>query len=115
MLPLGAPDAVQAIHFFHLAIACARGHASAPLLRWHLMSAQKLLLGILFAEGGINFVPLDTRFRAALFVEILLLRAITHHAGMSDVSLPFGVSRNRGFIRHLKYSHSAVEDLCVIR
>jgi hypothetical protein len=67
--------------------------------RSHL-PAWRLLLRVLFAEGSIQFILFDARRRIAALIEILLLGAIIHHAGMGDISLLFGFFRNRGFIRH---------------
>src|SRR5438132_13161540 len=63
-----------------------------------------LLLGALLAEGGIHLILFDTGRRVTALVEILLFGAIAHHAGMGNVSFLIGVRRNRGFIRHIKYS-----------
>jgi hypothetical protein len=63
-----------------------------------------LLLGALLAEGGIHLILFDTGRRVTALIEILLFSAVAHHAGMGNVSFLIGVLRNRGLIRHLKYS-----------
>jgi hypothetical protein len=40
---------------------------------------------LLLAEGGVNFVRLDAECWIALFIQILLFGAVTHHSGMADL------------------------------
>ena len=68
------------------------------------MTGPALFRGALFSERLIHLALLDTRRRIAALIEILLFGAIPHHAGMGNISLLFGIRRNRGFIRHIEYS-----------
>jgi hypothetical protein len=66
--------------------------------------ASRLLLGTLFAEGGIYLVLLDTRRRVAALTKVLFFGTIAHHAGMENISLPIGVLGSRGLFRHIEHS-----------
>src|SRR5580704_703745 len=64
------------------------------------ISMRKLFLGAPLAEGCRDFLLLYARGRVAALTEILLLGAVTHHAGMSNPGSLLGL----GFLRHAKYS-----------
>jgi hypothetical protein len=61
-----------------------------------------LLLGAPLAEGGIYIILFDTGRRVTALIEILLLGAVAHHAGMGNLSFLVVVLRSREPIRHIK-------------
>jgi hypothetical protein len=66
------------------------------------MSTPGLFLGPWLAEGCRDFLLLYACPRIAALPEILLLGAVTHHAGISGLGSLLGLVS--GFLRHAKYS-----------
>jgi hypothetical protein len=76
-----------------------RARRGRPAYRQELFFCRALL-----GEGGGYFSLFNARRRVAALTKILLFGAITHHAGMHNLSLLLGPVSGRGFIRHTKYS-----------
>src|ERR1700730_18038132 len=79
-----------------LAFSCRRRAAQ--------LSPTKLFFAAAFTKGGGHFFPFDARPRIAALAEILLFGAVTHHAGMSNLSPFLGLFKGRCFLLHAKYS-----------
>ena len=61
-------------------------------------STRELFFGAWLAEGRRDFLLLYARLRIAALPEILLLGAVTHHAGISHLGSFLGLGP--GFLRH---------------